>query len=331
MCSCLTPQLAAGLIVFIVLMQGLLVTLCSAMLQWTDCGMSPPFEEFSFGLFRIRIDGTGPVPPYDVNLHTVVDAGKSFSTAVGHLATATDATFGLLIAGVLFGFIALVVGVMGAMPKPPGNVPGVTMLRISAGLLGFDGLLIFIAVLVYTIGVMPNLKEMGIAEFVGDFASGFSSLLGGALAMTMSCNAPYMCSGLILTILEVIMLFAGAASVGLGVSPEKAYSDYQARDMRAEMMQFNKGGGPMQGKGGKGGKGGPPPMQPGYGGPPSGSPYASQPASGYGGPPPGYGGPPPPGRNNPFEGGPGAPRMGPGYGAPPPQQGYGYNYGGKGY
>jgi hypothetical protein len=306
----LTPQIAAGLLGFVIFIQGLFVLFTTVILQWADCGLRPVFEEFSFGLSKIRVDIIGPVSAIDINLRSVVDAGKVVSAQIGQFAMQSDAVFGLLIAGLLVGIVALIVGILGALPKPPGRLPVVTWFKIAAGLLGLDGLLVLIAVLIYSIGVMPNLGELGIPDFVKEFAKDFAgslttSVLGGVLA----CSSPYMCSGLIMTILEVILIFAASAVIGLGVGPPKYYDE--ARDMRAEMMQFPGG----KGRGGKGGYGAPPP---GYGGPPPG---------GYGGPPPG--GPP---RGHPFEGGPGSSRMGPGYGAPPPPPGgYAYNYGGKGY
>lgn len=335
MCNCLPPQAAAGLICFIVFLQGLIVLLSSALLQWADCNM-PGFQEFSFGLFRIRLDAIS-VDAVDINLHNVVETGKLVSGSIQHLATATDATFWIILVGLLFGIVGGVVAVLGSMPKRPGNAPPMTMFRAAGGFIGFDIFLVVVALCIYGFGVMPALGEIGIGDLIGGFASGFSSLIGvggaassiigGAVGAAMDCEHPYILSGMILTIITVFLLGGACFTAFLGVNyaaidPMQAM---EARDMRSEMMSMQHGG---YGKGGgKGGKGGPQ-----YGAPPPGSYYGG----GYGGPPPpggGYGGPPPGsaygGRAHPFEGGYGAGRQGPGYGAPPPQQqrSYGYNYG----
>lgn len=318
------PQIAVGALTAIVVLQGILSIVSISALQWCDCNI-PIFEEFSFGLSVIRVDAKGGLTPsVDVPLKQLLDPASVVLSAAETFSGAIDATFGLLIAGMVIGVLAAVIGAVGVFAGA-GKMHPVTALRISAGILALDGLLVLIAILVWWIGVMPNLKELGIGAFIGAFASQFSgSFAGGLVGAVSNCKDPYPKGGLIVSIIEVLMIFIGSVVCCLTVSPPDDKAREWEPSMRAEMMNFEHGKGgkpPMHGKGGKGGPGyGAPP--PGYGGPPP----------GYGGPPPGYGGPPPPPspRSHPFEGGPGGARMGPGYGAPPPQSSYGYNYGGKG-
>lgn len=267
----------AGTVVFL---QVIFAIVSGFFAQWVNCRIMG-LDEFSFGLRNIIID-----PPVlnkiVIELHQL-DPFTNISDSFKSLVSSSDITLVMVIAAAIMGIGGACCTVFGSTRTTPGKQPSRKMMfNAAVGFLAVDALLVFVAVLLYGLGVMGSLKDIGISSFLGAIKDdlGMQVPSMGMFGSVVDCSEQQMMFGMIISIIQLLLLCATCGFIALAVDTS-VRSGEGMRTPALQMQHMNNPG--MQ----------PPGMVPGPNGgrwsvPPPGAPMGGPPP--FGAPPGQYGG-----------------------------------------